>query len=84
MLPILTFLAQYIHIIGWPSLMYAAYRVGRFFTKIESRFIALEENINKAMTNDLPHLQISMTAILEGLTDLRDDIRYLTQGFLHR
>lgn len=80
----LPFLAQYISLIGWSSLMYTAYRVGRFFTKVEHRFEALEFNINKAMTNELPHIQAAMTGVLQAIIDLRDDLHFLIQGFSRR
>jgi hypothetical protein len=55
--------------------MFSAYRVGRFFARLESRAVTLEENVNKAMTNDLPHIQVAITETLRTVVALRDDIR---------
>lgn len=80
----LNFLAQYVPLVGWTTVAYWSYRVGRFFARIEARFLLLEENINKAMTNELPHIQAAMNQVLEAITDLRDEFRFLIQSFSHR
>jgi hypothetical protein len=72
-LPPFEWVAQHLQVLGWPAITYAAYRAGRFFTKIEQRALALEEHVTKAMANDLPHIQAALNAVLEAIVDLRDD-----------
>lgn len=65
-------------ILGWITGLVTLYKAGRWFAKLAisinnvfERFIQAENTLEKLATNHLPHLQIEMEKMNEGLADLQ-------------
>jgi hypothetical protein len=84
-------LSNHLHLIGWPTLIYACYRIikvtfrfGRAATLVEQRVLDGEATLHLVATNHLPHLELAMQDtnksvqnMHETLRGLRDDLRML-------
>ena len=65
-------------ILGWVTGLITLYRVGRWFANLAisinsvfTRFELAEATLEKLATNHLPHLQVEMEKMNEGLADLQ-------------
>jgi len=73
-----------LHLIGWPALIFAAYRiivvcvkVGRAAAKVEQRVLDGEKTLYLMATNHLPHIQEAMEDNTKELRGLREDLKLL-------
>lgn len=57
---ILDWATNHIQLIGWPTLILATFRLTRFFTKLETRAVAVEDHVTKMATNCFPTMQASL------------------------
>ena len=53
--------SNHLHIIGWPALVYFAWRVGTYFQSIKHKFEATVEQIDTMACNHFPHMEASLT-----------------------
>ncbi len=84
-------IVNHLHLVGWPTLIYACYRVikvtvkfARAATIVEQRVLKGEETLNLLATNHLPHLLAAMEDtdksvqnMHETMRGIRDDLRLL-------
>ena len=59
-LVVLSWLADHVHIFGWPALLVFVWRTSRFFTKLSERAMTAENHINTLATNHFPHMEASL------------------------
>lgn len=76
------YFVQHIQLIGWPAVVAVAWRAGTFLTKVEDRMLGIEQAITKAISNDLPHMQETLSGVQHSIDTLNlsinrvvDDIR---------
>jgi hypothetical protein len=74
--------AQHIQLIGWPTLIYATWRVTRFFTIVETRVLSAEEHITKMATNCFPTMESSLRNQDTLLQSMDGSLKTLADGRL--
>lgn len=52
--------ASHIHLLGWPTLCLLAWRVGKYFQAIASKFERTVTQIDTMATNHFPHMETSL------------------------
>ena len=71
--------SSHLHLIGWPTLCYAVYRVVRFLTALETRAARAEEQLINHIPTSLGEVKESVdnmkVALLESNKETRDVIR---------
>lgn len=62
--------SNHLHLIGWPTLVYVAWKVGTTFTELKNATIKTVGQIDHMATNHFPHMEASLTkqdALLESM-----------------
>lgn len=74
-------IGSHLHVAGWGTIIYAAWKFSRFLVKatnfitvILARFTAAEETLLQLATNDLPHIFEEMKEANQNLSLLRQSI----------
>lgn len=67
-------IVQHIQLIGWPTVVFATYKLVRFLNNIMRRAEAVESNISVIATNHLSHMEKSLASIDETLQ--KQDLRW--------
>lgn len=49
--------SQHIHMLGWGTIVVAAWKIATFFNEAKTRVLKAENQIDQMMTNHLPHIQ---------------------------
>ena len=62
--------SDHIHLVGWPAVMAAAYKLHTIFLDVRDRAISLEAKANKLTENDIPHIQVSLESIDKNMAVL--------------
>ena len=68
-------MAQHLQAIGWPTIVWIAWRFSRFLTKLEDRFLNNETLLIKINDSDLPEMKKSLASIDTGIELLRSDLQ---------
>lgn len=86
--PFLEYLLSHTGIIGWPAVVYfvarACYRIGRFFSLLESRLLDGEDLLTTMARRDIPDIKtgiVTMTGVIQGLRSdqqIRSDMQRQT------
>ena len=66
--------------IGWPTLIYAVWRVTRFFTVVETRVLSAEEHITTLATNHFPHMEESLRTQDGLMKSMDSSLKTLANG----
>ena len=53
-------ISNHMHIVGWPTLVFLAWRVGGYFKDIQTKVIKTVTQIDTMATNHFPHMQDSL------------------------
>lgn len=62
--------STHLHLVGWPTLCYVAWKVGTTFTELKNGILKTVTQIDHMATNHFPHMQESLAkqdGILEGV-----------------
>lgn len=76
----LEWVSQHIQLIGWPTLIYATWRVTRFFTIVETRVLSAEEHVTKMATNCFPTMQASLQTQDALMKSMDSSLKTLANG----
>ena len=76
----LEWVSQHIQLVGWPTLIYATWRVTRFFTIVETRVLSAEEHITTLATNHFPHMEASLQNQDNLLKSMDGSLKTLADG----
>jgi len=76
----LEWITQHIQLVGWPTLIYATWRVTRFFTIVETRVLSAEEHITTLATNHFPHMEASLQNQDNLLKSMDGSLKTLANG----
>jgi hypothetical protein len=55
--------SNYIHVVAWPTICYAIWRVSKAATKFVGKIDNTVEQIDKLSTNHFPHMEASLAEI---------------------
>jgi hypothetical protein len=66
--------------VGWPTLIYAVWRVTRFFTVVETRVLTAEEHITKMSSNCFPTMQASLQTQDGLMKSMDSSLKTLANG----
>jgi hypothetical protein len=52
--------SEHLHLIGWPTLVYLAWKVGSTFTALKNSVVKTVDQIDQMATNHFPHMESSL------------------------
>lgn len=80
----LSWVLSHLSVIGWPAILYAAYRIivacikiGRAATLVEQRVLKGEETLYLLATNHIPHVEMAIQEGNKELRGIREDLKIL-------
>lgn len=77
-------ISSHLHLIGWPTLVYAVYRVIRFLDDVQSRAVRAEEQLVEHIPSTLKDVKSSIDHMTVSLLDSNKETREVIRDTFRR
>jgi len=70
---------QHLHLMGWPTVVFLAWRAGSYFKKLQGDVVKTIDQIDTMATNHAPHMQMYLEEAKISLNSIDKNIGLLIQ-----